>query len=123
MTYAFNQILLYRPFLHFVEADKRKKQIDQRAYACAASYIHVCRNLIHLSEARQKEGMLVGSLWFVSYSTFFAILSLVYFAAENTDNPTTQDLMKDALKGREILASVASVSMSADRCTTTLDVS
>ena len=33
LTYAFNQVLLYRPFLHFVEADKRAKQTDQRAYA------------------------------------------------------------------------------------------
>ncbi|KAF2150952.1 hypothetical protein K461DRAFT_228550 [Myriangium duriaei CBS 260.36] len=122
VTYAFNQVLLYRPFLHFVEADKGSKQTDQRAYACAASYIHVCRNLVHLIEARQKEGMLMGSLWFIMYTTFFSILSLVYFAAENPDNPTTSDLMKDALTGKKILASAAKINMSADRCTATLDL-
>lgn len=122
VTYAFNQVLLYRPFLHFVEADKREKQTDKRAYACAASYIHVCRNLIHLCEARQREGMLTGSLWFIMYTTFFAVLSLVYFAAENPDNPTTQELIRDALAGRKILVDTAKVNVSADRCSATLDV-
>ncbi|PNS20134.1 hypothetical protein CAC42_5584 [Sphaceloma murrayae] len=122
VTYAFNQVLLYRPFLHFVAADKRAQGADQRAYACAASYINVSRNLIHLCDSMKQNGQLNGALWFTVYLTFFSILSLVYFAAENPDNPTTQDLMKDALNGKANLASAAQRSMSADRCTATLDI-
>ncbi|KAF2222735.1 fungal-specific transcription factor domain-containing protein [Elsinoe ampelina] len=121
-TYAFNQVLLYRPFLHFVAADKRAQQADQRAYACAASYINVSRNLIQLCDQMKKRGSINGALWFTVYLTFFSILSLVYFAAENPDNPTTQELMKDALNGKAILASAAKRTMSADRCTATLDI-
>ncbi|TKX23554.1 fungal specific transcription factor domain-containing protein 32 [Elsinoe australis] len=122
VTYAFNQVLLYRPFLHFVAADKRAQGADQRAFACAASYINVSRNLIHLCDVMRKRGQLNGALWFTVYLTFFSILSLVYFAAENPDNPTTEELMKDALNGKAILASAAKRTMSADRCTATLDV-
>lgn len=57
------------------------------------------------------------------YTTFFAVISLVYFAAENQDNPMTQDLMKDALNGRGMLATLAKHNKSADRCTSTLNVS
>lgn len=121
LAYAFAQVLLYRPFLHFVATEKRSRQIDTRAYTCAASYVNVARNIIHLCTQMKQKGLLNGAFWFIMYTTFFSILSLVYFAAENPDNPTTEALMKDALEGRRVLASIAKRSMAADRCTATLD--
>lgn len=50
-------------------------------------------------------------------------MSLIYFAAENPDNPTTEAVMKDAMQGKEVLASLAARSLAADRCTITLEVS
>jgi len=123
LAYAFAQVLLYRPFLHFVATDKRSQQIDQRAYTCAASYVNVARNIIHLCTQMKQKGLLNGAFWFIMYTTFFSIMSLVYFAAENPDNPTTEALMKDALEGKEVLASIAKRSMAADRCTVTLNAS
>jgi hypothetical protein len=121
LAYAFAQVLLYRPFLHFTATDKRTKPVDQRAYACAASYVNVARNIIHITSQMKEKGLLNGAFWFVMYTTFFSILSLVYFAAENPDNPTTNAVMKDALEGKETLASLASSSMAADRTAATLD--
>lgn len=120
LAYAHAQVLLYRPFLHFTAADKRSKPIDQRAYACAASYVNVSRNIVHITSQMKQKGLLNGSFWFTMYTTFFSILSLVYFAAENPDNPTTEAVLKDAYEGKEILASLATRSMAADRCTATL---
>ncbi|KAI7103897.1 hypothetical protein KC365_g1409 [Hortaea werneckii] len=122
LSYAHVQVMLYRPFLHFVANEKRSKPVDQRAYACAASYVNVSRNIIHITTQMKQRGLLNGAFWFVMYTSFFAILSLVYFAAENPDNPTTQSVMKDALEGRQTLASLAKRSMAADRCTATLDI-
>jgi hypothetical protein len=51
----------------------------------------------------------------------FAVVSLIYFAAENPQNITTEAVLKDALQGKEVLASLAKRSMAADRCATTLD--
>jgi hypothetical protein len=122
LAYAHAQVLLYRPFLHFTAADKRSGPIDQRAYACAASYVNVSRNIVHITSQMKQKGLLNGSFWFTMYTTFFSILSLVYFAAENPDNPTTEAVLKDAYEGKEILASLATRSMAADRCTATLTI-
>lgn len=122
VSYAHTQVMLYRPFLHFVAMEKRSKPVDQRAYACAASYVNVSRNIVHITTQMKQKGLLNGAFWFIMYTSFFAILSLVYFAAENPDNATTQAVVKDALEGRQTLASLATRSMAADRCTATLNV-
>ncbi|KAK4552486.1 Gypsy retrotransposon integrase-like protein 1 [Recurvomyces mirabilis] len=121
LSYAHAQVMLYRPFLHYVAMEKRSSPVDQRAYACAASYVNVSRNIVHIVTQMKQKGLLNGAHWFIMYTSFFAILSLVYFAAENPDNATTQAVMKDALEGRRCLASLARRSMAADRCTATLN--
>ncbi|KAI4742099.1 hypothetical protein E4T50_07517 [Aureobasidium sp. EXF-12298] len=121
IAYAHAQALLYRPFLHFVATDKRTRDIDQRAYTCAASYVNLSRNHIHLCVQMKQKGLLNGAHWFVMYTTFFAVVSLIYFAAENPQNITTEAVLKDAIQGKEVLASLAKRSMAADRCATTLD--
>ena len=57
------------------------------------------------------------------YTTFMAIISLVFFVLENPDIPSSHDIIKDAEEGKDILASLAKRSMAADRCTQTLAVS
>ncbi|KAK3114754.1 Gypsy retrotransposon integrase-like protein 1 [Teratosphaeriaceae sp. CCFEE 6253] len=121
LSYAHAQVMLYKPFLHYVAMHKRASPVDQRAYACAASYVNVSRNIIHIVTQMKQNGLLNGAFWFIMYTSFFAILSLVYFAAENPDNATTQAVIKDALEGRQVLASLARRSMAADRCTATLN--
>lgn len=65
----------------------------------------------------------MGSYWFVMYTTYFAILSLLYFVLENPESNTSKDIMKDAIEGRDTLANLATRSMAADRCTMSLTVS
>lgn len=122
LSYAHAQVMLYRPFLHFTAMEKRSKPVDQRAYACAASFVNVSRNIIHIASQMKQKGLLNGAFWFIMYTTFFSILALVYFAAENPDNVTTEAVMKDAIEGKEVLASLATRSMAADRCTATLRI-
>ncbi|GIZ40025.1 hypothetical protein CKM354_000338100 [Cercospora kikuchii] len=122
LSYSHAQVLLYRPFLHYTAMERRSKPVDQRAYACAASFVNVSRNIIHIASQMKQKGLLNGAFWFIMYTTFFSILALVYFAAENPDNPTTAAVMKDAIEGRDVLASLSSRSMAADRCTATLNI-
>jgi hypothetical protein len=56
------------------------------------------------------------------YTTFFAILSLVFYALENPDNEASKDVLKVAREGRDTLESSAKRSMAADRCAATLKV-
>lgn len=122
MAYAHIQMMLYRPFLHYVSQSCQSKTVDKRSYACAAACVSVSRNIIHITAEMKKRGLLVGAYWFVMYTTFFSILGLIFFVLENPESSTSQDILRDANEGKEILASLAKRSMAADRCTVMLSV-
>ena len=122
MSYAHVQLFTYRPFLHYASQGIGRQKIDKRSYACAAACISVSRNIIHITAEMSRRGLLEGAYWFTMYTTFMAILSLVFFLVENPQNSASQDILKDANEGREILARMATRSMAADRCTKTLSV-
>jgi len=122
MSYAHVQMVLYRPFLHYASQPYQKGNVDRRSYACAAACVSVSRNVIHITAEMKKRGLLIGAYWFTMYTTFFAILSLVFYVLENPDSSTSQDILRDANEGKEVLASLAKRSMAADRCTITLAV-
>ncbi|KAL8952093.1 MAG: hypothetical protein Q9222_001961 [Ikaeria aurantiellina] len=56
------------------------------------------------------------------YTTFFAILSLVFYVVENPHTVTSQAILKDAHEGKDTLASLGARSMAADRSSQTLAV-
>lgn len=122
MAYAHTQMMLYRPFVHYVSKSPNCATLDKRAYACASACISVSRNIIHITAEMKKRGMLNGCYWFTMYTTFFSIMTLVYFALENPESPTSQDVLKEAYEGKDVLEGLAKRSMAADRCTSTLRV-
>lgn len=122
MAYAHVQMFLYRPFLHYVSQNLQSKTIGKRSYACAAACVSVSRNIIHCTCEMKKRGLLIGAYWFYMYTTFFAIISLVFFALENPQSSTSKEILRDASEGKEALANLAKRSMAADRCTMTLNV-
>lgn len=123
MAYAHIQLVLYRPFLHYVSQSYQAQSIDKRSYACAAACVSVSRNIVHLTGEMKRRGLLVGSYWFYMYTTFFAIISLVFYILENPQNPKVEDILKEAHEGRDTLAGLAARSLAADRCSRTLAVS
>jgi hypothetical protein len=122
MAFAHAQMMLYRPFLHYVSQTKGARKVDKRSYACAAYCVSVSRNIVHIAVEMKKRGLLGGAYWFSMYTTFFAILSLVFYALENPDNDASQDVLRVAREGRDTLESLAKRSMAADRCAATLKV-
>lgn len=124
LAYAHVQMMLYRPFLHYVSQKScAGKTIDDRSYACAAAGVSVSRNVVHITTEMKKRGLLVGAYWFTMYTTFFAILSLVYFVLNNPDKQGSQEILADANDGKDALAGLAKRSQAADRCSTALLVS
>lgn len=124
MGYAHVQMMLYRPFIHYVSQRLNvDKNLDERSYACAAACVGVSRNIVHITTELKKRGLLVGAYWFTMYTTFFGILSLVFFVLENPDKQGTQEILADAMAGRDALKDLAKRSMAADRCSTALEVS
>lgn len=116
-------MVMYRPFLHYVSGGSQAHNMDKRSYACAAACVSVSRNIVHITTGMQKRGLLNGSFWFTMYTTYFAILSLIFFVLENPDSPTAKDgVLKDAMEGKNTLAGLAKKSLAADRCSQSLNV-
>lgn len=123
ISYAHVQMVMYRPFLHYVSGGSQARGVDKRSYACAAACVSVSRNIVHITTGMHKRGLLNGSFWFTMYTTYFAILSLIFFVVENPDSPTAKDgVLKDAMEGKNTLAGLAKKSMAADRCSQSLNV-
>ncbi|KAG2412116.1 hypothetical protein HFD88_009672 [Aspergillus terreus] len=122
ISYAHVQVVMYRPFMHYVSSGSQAKGVDRRSYACAAACISVSRNIVHITTGMHKRGLLNGAYWFTMYTTYFAILSLLFFVLENPDSPTAKDgVLKDAMEGKNTLAGLAKKSMAADRCSQSLN--
>lgn len=117
-------MMLYRPFLHYVSGKScTGKTIDERSYACAAAGVSVARNIIHITAEMEKQGLLTGAYWFTMYTTFFSVISLVYYVLENPDKSGAAEILADANNGKDALVGLAQRSMAADRCSLTLKVS
>src|SRR5271170_4388635 len=123
LSYAHIQMMLYRPFLHYVSQGCASKGVDKRSFACAAACVSVARNIVHITSEMKRRGLLIGAYWFVMYTTYLAILALVFFAVENPESPTGKEILKDAMEGRDTLAALARRSLAADRCSQSLVVS
>ena len=120
ITYAHLQMFLYRPFLHYASSDVQSSNMEASSHACAAACVDVCRTIIHVTGDMKQRGLLIS--WFYMYTTFFAIMTLVFFVLENPSSSTSADILRDAYEGKDTLASFARRSMAADRCTITLTV-
>ncbi|PNY23060.1 Stress gene activator [Tolypocladium capitatum] len=121
-AYAHVQLVLYRPFLHYISPRLiQANKVDELSYACAAAAISVSRNIVHIGLEIRKQGVLSGPYWFMLYTEFFAVLSLVFYTIENPDKPGSQEVLADARAGRQMIADLADKSMSADRVTKALE--
>ncbi|KAJ3519019.1 hypothetical protein NM208_g14297 [Fusarium decemcellulare] len=122
-AYAHVQLVLYRPFLHYVSPRlSQATKVDELSYACAAAAISVSRNIVHIGLEIRKQRVLSGPYWFMLYTEFFAVLSLVFYATENPEKPGSGEVLADARAGRQMIAALAEKSMSAERVTNALKV-
>ncbi|KAF5254602.1 hypothetical protein FANTH_670 [Fusarium anthophilum] len=120
-AYAHVQLVLYRPFLHYVSPRlSHGSKVDELSYACAAAAISVSRNIVHIGLEIRKQRVLSGPYWFMLYTEFFAVLSLVFYATENPEKPGSGEVLADARAGRQMIAALAEKSMSAERVTSAL---
>ncbi|KAK4085570.1 transcriptional regulator family: Fungal Specific TF [Trichoderma aggressivum f. europaeum] len=122
-AYAHVQLVLYRPFLHYVSPRlSQGNRVDELSYACAAAAISVSRNIVHIGLEIRKQRVLSGPYWFMLYTEFFSVLSLVFYAIENPEKPGSAEVLADARAGRQMIADLAEKSLSAERVTHTLKV-
>jgi hypothetical protein len=121
MSYLHVQMMLYRPFVHYISYQKQKG-CDKHSYGIATACVDVARKIIHTTEQMQKHGLLNGAYWFTIYTTFFSIITLVYYVMAGPPDHNTLEIQKTAEVGLECLNSIKDRSMAAKRCVIALEV-
>jgi hypothetical protein len=123
LAFTHAQLVLYRPFLHYISCSKTETPTSGQCYTYAAACVDVGRNAIHNAREMEKHNMLAGPYWFSIYTTFCATLALVFYVWENAKVQGTLQTLKDAEYGRDVLVKLSSKSTAAARHSETLAVS
>lgn len=116
--------MLYRPFLHYSphETGSGDEVTDERSLACQIAGINVCRNIIHIGLEIKKQAVLIGPYWFIMYTQFLAVLSLVFYVLNNPDKPTCAETLHEAEVGKDAICGLSQRSLAADRVAAALQV-
>jgi hypothetical protein len=88
------QIMLYRPFIHFV-SNGNMTTADPRSLIRGRNCIKVARMVVKLANKMIDQNLLVGTYWFSMYTIFFSIACLIYyfhFASNNPNTPSNSSL-------------------------------
>ncbi|KAH8660119.1 fungal-specific transcription factor domain-containing protein [Xylariales sp. PMI_506] len=121
-AYAHVQLMLYRPFLQFYSRQvSAGETADDRYFALASTGINVCRNIIHIGLEIRKQAVLIGPYWFITYTQFFAVLSLLMYVLNNPNQPRALELFADAKLGKDCISGLTQRSLAADRVTVALN--
>ncbi|KAK8875262.1 fungal specific transcription factor [Apiospora arundinis] len=121
-AYAHVQMMLYRPFLqYYSRRSPSSESADERYLALATAGINVCRNIIHIGLEIRKQAVLIGPYWFITYTQFFAVLSLLLYVVNNPNQAGAFDLFADAKLGKDCISSLTQRSLAADRVTVALN--
>ncbi|KAF3928863.1 hypothetical protein ABW20_dc0104604 [Dactylellina cionopaga] len=122
LSLAHVRMMLYRPFIHYVAQPRDGRVRDERPFSSAAACINTCREIVHLCQQMRDKDILSGAYWFLIYTTFFSVLSLLYFVLENITHPDAPAVLRDATLGKECIFSLKDSSMAGERCSSALNV-
>lgn len=107
--------------MHYFSRKDLQGHSDFRAYAAAFKGVDASYNIIRIAH-EMKGDLLNGGHWFVMYSVFFAVYSLVYYMLETPTGDKSAAILEMAEHGRQILGSLRNHSLVAERCSVILEV-
>ncbi|CDO95548.1 unnamed protein product [Kluyveromyces dobzhanskii CBS 2104] len=112
------QIILYRPFIHYLSPSA--PQTDALSIQRAKNCISVARTVVKLAKEMMDAKILPGSYWFSIYTIFFSVAALIYYVRELTptnshDIAMYDEIMKDVKTGKQLLLQLKETSVAASR--------
>lgn len=116
MAYQFSQIVLFRPFLHYLctMADGGSISLSESQYALAC--IKVASNTITRSELALKKGVLSPASWISIYNVFLSVMCLVFLISAHHGTSQPSEAWRKAAVGIEILAAHSCIDDGASAC-------
>ncbi len=123
MAYSHVQIILYRPFLHYLTQMNNEGLLDERKSRCALACISASRDAIAIASEMEQQGLICAASWPSVYTMFLAIVSLVFFTATTRpDHPLMVAVKEDADKGVIVLDKLKCHDLGPKRCLAVLEV-
>ncbi|KAF2178942.1 hypothetical protein K469DRAFT_323663 [Zopfia rhizophila CBS 207.26] len=120
MSSAHIKMVLYRPFLHYLSGSLQSQERNTHAKACVRACLQVSQKIVDIMEQMASKHGLIDSHWFTMYTTYFAVLNLLYIFHKSPASGLRDSIARDALKGRDVLARFGKRSLAAARCVRSL---
>lgn len=120
LSFLHVQIILYRPFIHYVSHKYSSSSPDALSVQRARHCISVSRAVVTLAQDMLNKSLITGSYWYASYTIFYSVAGLLFYTheAEPYDKESAReyyDILKDAEIGRNLLMKLKDTSMAANR--------
>lgn len=107
ICYYFAQIVLYRPFLHYLAKPLGDDAASQRQMAYARTCVRMARKVVEVSTEHQRRGLLCPASWSSVYTVFLSVVCLIFSHATRDQNRSTENLKPEIENGIRLLASTA----------------
>lgn len=105
--YYFAQIVLYRPFLHYLARPQNDQSVGERERTYAATCVTMAGKVVEISMEHQRKGLLCPASWPSVYTVFIAVVCLVFAYATRKENSNDDQTREDIKDGIRLLASTA----------------
>ena len=100
ISYYFAQIILYRPFIHYLAEKDTDAPAAKRQLSYAQTCVGVASKVIEISVQHQIRGLLCPASWGAVYTVFVSISCLVFaYATRNdTDMPKVRETIENGIR-------------------------
>lgn len=122
LWYSLAQIVLYRPFLHYLSRKNSDDRFNIRGYECASACVRASMQAIWIVETINSNGILHEAFWFYTYLLGFAASILSYFVTCSARTATVEESSASVYKAKKMLRLLAKHNLMAKRCLESLDM-
>lgn len=123
MTWYFGQLVLYRPFLHYLTKMIDGSSVDRKQTERALICIKVASTAITRAQAMFEQASLFPASWTAVYTIFLSIVCLVFLVAAHSGTSRPAEAWTKAAAGVRLLAATDCSDMGSDKCLKMLKVS
>ena len=106
MMYYFCQIVLHRPFLHYLKKMADGEALSPKWSQSALLCIKFSSITITRAEDMIKRKLLEPASWLSIYTIFLSVVSLIFLIAAHKGTSTPSEAWKKALAGIQLLAAL-----------------
>ena len=120
LSFLHVQIILYRPFIHFLSRNFVSSNTNKLSLQRANNSIVVARTVVRMAQDMVNKNLISGSYWYACYTIFYSVACLLFYIheADLPDKDSARkyyEILKDAECGRNVLMQLKDTSMAANR--------